>query len=241
MKKSVVAICLLVSTQCYAVNQEKVSFLAGLPKPPFIMTQNGKGLQLDIIRKALSTQNISATFFHAPLSRSVLNFQQTNIDAISIVLPDYTHPNMFVSKPYITYKNVAVSLIERELKIESLSDLEGLSVTAFQRAKKHLGEEYNFKVSRTSGYREVANQREQIDTLFTGQAEVIILDINIFMYFCRRHKEAMYQNPFKIHKIFGEQSYSAGFKSKAQRDKFDLGIAKIKENGLYDKILATYL
>lgn len=205
------------------------------------MSENGKGLQLDIIRDAFSTQNIMPEFRHIPLSRSVLSFQQSNVDAVSIVPSNYKHPKMFVSEPYITYQDVAVSLVERELQINSLEDLSELSIVAFQNARKFLGEEYNHKMAKSSEYREIADQREQIDMLFTGQAEVVILDINIFTYFCKRHKEALYLNPFKVHYIFEKQNYSAGFKSKILKEKFDKGISEIKSTGQYKKILARYL
>lgn len=229
--------------KCSAVvsEPERALFLAGLPKPPFITNENSGGLQMDIIRDALSTQNIVPEFQHVQLSRTVLGFQKSNVDAISIVPSNYTYPGMYVSKPYITYQNVAVSLAERELMINDMDDLTGLATVAFQRARKHMGDEYNLKIASSSQYREVADQRKQVDMLFTGEAEVIILDLNIFIYFCKRHEKAMYQNPFKVHYIFDEKQYSAGFKSEVLKDKFDKGIAEIKYSGIYDKLLSKYL
>ncbi|XPF95810.1 substrate-binding periplasmic protein [Colwellia sp. RE-S-Sl-9] len=228
---------------CAAVSgeRERVLFLAGLPKPPFITSENGGGLQMDIIRDALSTQNIVPEFQHVQLSRTVLGFQKSNVDAISIVPSNYIYPGMYVSKPYITYQNVAVSLAERELIIEDIDDLAGLTIVAFQRARKHMGDEYNLKVASSYQYREVAEQREQVDMLFTGEAEVIILDLNIFIYFCNSHEKSMYQNSFKVHYIFDEKQYSAGFKSEQLKDKFDKGIDEIKYRGLYDKLMSKYL
>jgi hypothetical protein len=48
-------ILLIVSLFNVSVGAEKVvklQLLAGLPKPPYIIEENGKGLQLEIIRKA---------------------------------------------------------------------------------------------------------------------------------------------------------------------------------------------
>nr|WP_281253013.1 transporter substrate-binding domain-containing protein [Pseudocolwellia agarivorans] len=205
------------------------------------MNDKGEGLQIDIIREALSAQNIMVEFQHMPLSRTILGFQQLNADAISIVPSNYSYQGMYISKPYITYQNVAVSLAERELTIDSIYDLDGLIIAAFQRAGKHLGDEYNLNVASSSQYREIAEQREQVDMLFRGEAEVIILDLNIFIYFCKIHKNTMYQNPFKIHYIFDEKQYSAGFKSEELKDKFDKGVAEIKSNGQYNYILNKYL
>ncbi len=196
-------------------SSEQVYFLAGLPIAPFIINENGSGIQLDIIRQALLSQNVNTQFKHVPLARSILNYAKPNIDAISILPSNFHYNDMFISKPYITYKNVAVSLLEREreLEIKSINDLVGLNIAAFQKAGQFLGTQFNEKITNLTGYREIADQRKQIDMLYTGQTEVIILDINIFKHFTKNHNEDVYQNLFKIHYIFEEKAYSAGFKS----------------------------
>ncbi len=219
---------------------ESVTFLAGLPKPPFIVNENGAGIQLDIIRKALTTQGVETEFEHVPLSRNILNFQRIGIDAVSILPSDFQRTNMYVSKPYITYQNVAVSLANRELEINSIDDLSGVSVAAFQKARKFLGDDFHYKVAKSSGYREVADQIKQIEMLFSGETEVIILDINIFIHYCKTHMSSVDENTFKVHYIFDEKNYSAGFKSLALKTKFDNGIEYIKESGDYQNILNKY-
>jgi len=233
---------LLPSSFAIQLPAEKVEFLAGLPKPPFIIKENESGIQLDIIKRALSSQNINVDFRHVPLGRNVLNFRKLDIDAVSIIPSDYSSVGMFVSKPYITYQNVAVSLSDREISVETISDLSDFSTIAFQNAKKFLGDEFKSALRRSVGYREMANQLSQIDMLFTGRTELIVLDINIFLHFFRENQDnPKYNKLFKIHYIFDERHYAAGFKTLALKQKFDNGIAKIKESGEYQEILNKYL
>jgi polar amino acid transport system substrate-binding protein len=218
-----------------------VDILAGLPKPPFIIEKNGAGLQLDLIREAFISVNHKVNFTHLPLGRSVSGFKRFNADGIATLPANYEHPSIFVSKPYITYQNVAVSLTDDNLSIDKIVDLSGKSVVAFQNAKKFLGDDYNASISLSTNYREIAAQTQQIEMLFSHRTEVIILDINIFKYFVKSHVGGRYNQSYTIHPIFGERGYAAGFSTEQHRDMFDQGITLIKEQGVYQLVLDRYL
>lgn len=221
--------------------KHNIEMLAGLPKPPFIVEENGTGLQLDIIREAFLSVNHKVHFTHVPLGRSISGFKRFNADGIATLPIDYQHPSVFVSKPYITYQNVAVSLTDGNLSIKSINELSGKSVIAFQNAKKFLGDDYNASISLSTEYREIADQVQQIEMLFSRRTEVIILDINIFRHFVKTHVGGRYNQSFTVHPIFGEREYAAGFNTKQHRDIFDQGIALIKEQGVYQLVLDRYL
>lgn len=221
--------------------RHNIDMLAGLPKPPFIIEKNGAGLQLDIIREAFLSVNHTVSFSHLPLGRSITAFKRYNSDGIAILPMDYQHPSIYISKPYIKYQNVAVSLSDMSLTINSFKDLSGKSIIAFQNAKKFLGDDYNANVSLSTDYRELADQIQQIEMLFSRRTEVIILDINIFKFFVKSHVGGRYNQEFTVHYIFGERYYSAGFSSGQHRDLFDQGVALIKEQGVYQLVLDRYL
>jgi polar amino acid transport system substrate-binding protein len=218
-----------------------LELLAGLPKPPFIIEKNGAGLQLELIRQAFKNVEHSVNYTHVPFGRTITSFKRYNADGIAILPEDYQHPSIYVSKPYISYQNVAVSLADKSFVFDEVSGLKGKSIIAFQNAKKFLGEDYKANVRLSSHYREIADQIQQIDMLFSRRIEVIVLDINIFKYFVKKHTGGRYNQIFKIHYIFDEREYSAGFRSEQHRDLFDLGIARIKAQGLYQQILEQYL
>ncbi len=218
-----------------------IEMVAGLPKPPFIIEENTSGIQLEIIREALSTENIEVNFSHLPLGRNITGYQQWHIDGVSILLSDFQYPGLFVSRPYITYENVAITLEDKNITLENFKQLSGKSVIAFQNARKFLGEEYGNTVSYLIDYRELADQQQQIAMLFAGRTDVIILDINIFRYFMKNHTDDSYNKLFTVHHLFEKRHYAAGFKSEALKSAFDRGVQLIKDNGTYQYVLDKYL
>lgn len=223
----------------FAIAAERIDIIAGLSKPPFVYEETQTGIQLDIVSAAFAASNVDVRFTHLPLGRSVMSFQRYEVQGLITIPNDYEHNSMYVSKPYIRYQNVAVSLLEKNYDIKSIQDLSGKSIMAFQRAKKYLGEEYSKTVEHSLGYREAAEQKKQLSALFYREAEVIILDANIFKYLLKNNPQ--FEEKYVIHAIFGEYYYSAGFKTEALKHQFDSGIDQIKSDGTYQKILDKYL
>ncbi len=221
--------------------QQNIEMLAGLPKPPFIIEKNGAGLQLDLIRQAFDSVNYSVNFSHVPAGRSITSFKRFNADGITLLPKDYNYPSIYVSKPYISYQNVAVSLADNHFIIDHVTGLKGKSIIAFQNAKKFMSAEYNTSVGYASTYREFSDQIKQINMLFSRRIEVIILDVSIFKHFIKSHVGGRYDQAFNIHYIFEERDYAAGFRNEAYRDLFDLGISKIKAQGIYQQVIERYM
>jgi polar amino acid transport system substrate-binding protein len=225
----------------HKADKNTLELVTGLAKPPFILKNQQDGLQLDLIREAFSRENINVNFNAMPLGRNITGFRRMNADGIITLPPSYEHPSLFMSKPYINYENVAISLTEDYFNIEKISDLSDKSIIAFQSAKKFLGDEYEEAITYSMDYREVPDQMKQIELLFLRRTEVIILDINIFKYFVKTHKNVLFNKPFTLHYIFNERPYSVGFKSEEIRDTFDNSIKMMKENGSYQMVLDNYL
>ena len=184
------------------VDNQTLELITGLAKPPFILEDQQRGLQLDLIREAFASENLSVHFNAMPLGRNLTGFRRMNADGIITLPPSYEHPALFMSKPYIIYQNVAVSLAEDNFTIDKISDLSDKSIIAFQNAKKFLGEDYEGAIAYSMDYREVPDQMKQIELLFLRRTEVIILDINIFKYFVKTQKNALFNKPFSYHYIF---------------------------------------
>lgn len=218
-----------------------IELITGLSKPPFIIQEQSSGLQLDLIRKAFSSQGIAPQFIHMPLGRNISGFQRWSVDGIITIPHDFQARGIYVSKPYITYQNVAVSLTSLNISLNTIENLTGKSIVAFQNAKRYLGDRFSDIIDYSLDYREVALQFEQINMLFSKKTEVIILDINIFKYFINNHRSGKYLQPVDIHYIFNERFYSAGFKVEKIRDQFDLGMQLLRENGSYQRIQDKYL
>lgn len=233
-------VSLLFVPQLSAENNS-IKIVTGLAKPPFILTSQKDGMQLDVVKEAFLTENIDVAFVPVPLGRNITELRKWDIAGILTIPDDFQYSGLHISKPYMTYQNVAISLVENDIEINNIEDLQGKSIVAFQKAKKFLGDNYNKAVSYSLDYREIAEQDKQISMLFAGRTEVIIADINIFKYKVKSQSDPMFHKTFKIHYIFPERKYSAGFKSKKVKETFDKGVQLLIDNGTYNTILDKYL
>jgi len=235
-------IIMLIGNKTFAeTNKQSIELITGLDKAPFIFNDATKGVQIELIRQAFAINDVDVKFTPLPLGRNITGYQRWNVQGIITLPSDYSYPGMSVSKPYIIYQNVAVSLARNNFAIKDVADLSGKSVASFQKAKKFLGSKFKEVVNYSLDYREVADQRKQLEMLFAGQTEVIVLDINIFKYFMRNQAQALYRKPYTLHYIFKERAYSAGFKSEQYRDMFDLAILDLKQSGDYNRLFEKYL
>lgn len=97
--------------------------IAGLSKPPFVIEKYNNGMQLDIIRAALSKQHYQINFLFIPLNRHFGIYDKWSIDGVITLPENEKRADMFLSVPYIDYQNIVVSLADNELAIDEFSDL----------------------------------------------------------------------------------------------------------------------
>ena len=222
---------------------EIIELTAGLSKPPFVIENNEhySGIQLDLISEIFAIENKQVDFIHMPAARSFSSVNTWRTDG-TITLPStHQQKGVFISEPYISYQNVAITLRQDNLIIDELDDLSEKYIIAFQTARKFLGASYIKAIESAAGYQEMADQMKQIELLFIKRTQVLVLDINILKHFLHNNREPKYNKAYKIHRLFLPRVYAAGFKSKAVRDQFNRGLAVIKANGKYQQILDKYL
>ena len=184
------------------MNKDNIKLVTGLSKPPYVNQRDDSGLQLDLIREAFLTEGIETNFTYMPQSRNITGYKKWSVDGVITVPVNFQYEGMYLSKPYIRYQNVAISLAQRNFVLNRVRDLSGKSIVAFQNARKYLGQDYAKVVAYSLDYREVAEQRKQVDMLFAGDTEVIVMDVNIFKHFFSIWQQYNDPNDIIIHKIF---------------------------------------
>lgn len=232
--------CLSYAEENLNSSSKTLTFITGLPKPPYILNDGQTGLQLDVISKAFACKNYSIQFINMPLGRNITSFNTLDVDGVITLPANYEYPGMYLSKPYITYENVVVTLSDNRIKLNTLKDLSMLSFGAFQNAKRFLNKDYVDVVKSSIEYREFSDQSKQIEMLYNRSLEAIILDVDILKYFLKTHSAKIYQKNIMIHNLFEKNSYSVGFKSIKIKNTFDEGMECIKANGEYQAILSQY-
>lgn len=225
--------------------ERDIEMLAGLLKPPFVIPDENKGMQIEIIDAAFELSNYRVRYIYLPLSRHMDVYKKRNIEGLITLSENETELGLYLSKPYITYENVVVTLADNKLAVETMADLSGKRVAAFQNAIKFLGEEYRNTFLFSESYIELSDQKSQLSLLFNDRVDAIVLEKNIFKHLhkilTKESDDIMYQQKVTAHFLFNPRHYVAGFNSKELQEAFDKGIETIKLNGRYQQIVDSYL
>lgn len=197
------------------------------------------GAELDIFRAVFEGTKYKPQFKFVPLFRVSKDFKSESADGASRM----SEPNLkgFYTDPYIRYTGCVITLKERP-DIESKTELQKISIVAFQGASTSFGKEFETNVKNNKQYKEMNNQQSQIVLLTLGRVDAIVADLYItrFKQKTIAKVEGIAQKEVKCAYQLHNTPYKAFFKEKLLADLFNVGLRKIISNGTYDKILQKY-
>ncbi|WP_286232671.1 substrate-binding periplasmic protein [Thalassotalea sediminis] len=193
--------------------KESLNVVVGLTKPPYVIADLNSGFELELIENVLAQQNKSPEFIYVPFGRSERMLKEHDIDMILTVNDFIIKNKAYLSKPYITYQNVAISLNKNNFVINTIKDLKNHSLATFQSAHKVLGNEFAKAAEVSPVYIQIAKQKIQLEMLFKERVDVIIMDLNIFNYYLQKLYPSEDFTNLAIHQIFPKTHYSAAFKN----------------------------
>ncbi|MEH6564899.1 MAG: transporter substrate-binding domain-containing protein [Halopseudomonas sp.] len=212
----------------------------GINKPPYVYEFEARGLEFEIVAAALREAGDEMRPYYAPLERLHLMLQRGELDAIAATSPA-SAVKAYYSDSYLSYQNVAITLARDNIELNSIADLSSYSVSAFQRASHLLGNEFGAMVSRNPRYREEARQVTRNLLLYSGRVQVVVADERIFAAFQPVVADQVdITLPITRHRLFAPTPYSVGFSKPAPRDRFNQGLAALRESGEYARIMARY-
>lgn len=212
----------------------------GTHKPPYVFERENRGLDYELVEAALDEAGIELKPYYAPLERLHRMLQYQELGAMATT-NETSGVTAHYSTVYIEYQNVAVSLQHRNIRLETIEDLAGYSVSAFQRARFVLGPRFGKMAAANLRYREEARQITRNLLLYAGRVDVMIGDRRIIRAFNREIAERVdTRQPVFEHALFPPTSYRVGFADAETRDRFDQGLAAIKANGRYQAITRRY-
>lgn len=220
---------------------EKLKVGVGWIKPPYIVHQGNTGYELDMIKQIFSAMNREIDILYQPHARGYQMLRNGKLDVLLTVNDQVDIGNNGVlSHPYISYRNVAISMKEQNIRLDGIYDLGNYSMIAFQKAETVLGEQFAKAASRSPHYHEMTDQYKQVSMFYQGRADLIIIDLNIFRHISFElfgHRPPV---TAQVHKLFATNAYSVGFNNVQLRDKFNLALHQFRHSERQKKLMQKY-
>lgn len=212
----------------------------GWHKPPYVIQNTQSGFELDLVRDIMLDIGYQVAFVHIPFGRTHEIHETTDIDVVMTMSDRVETPNIYLSKPYVTYQNVAVSLKSKDLKINKVEDLSEYSLVAFQNAHNLLGQQFHKMANSHQSYLEIPDQIRQLRLLYFKKTDVIVTDVNIFNHFKHQMENNNVYRETEIHTLFSPNPYRVGFNSEALRDEFDSALEFYLSSNRYQQLKDQY-
>lgn len=241
MLRAVLAVLMLLCGLS-AARAADVVMAVGRDLPPYVMVEDWRGLEYDIVREALALEGHVLKPKFMAFVRVPKEMETGLVDAAMTMRSD-SGVQAFYSNPHVTYRNVVLTLASRDLTIGRASDLAGKSVLAFQNAAHYLGPEFQAMAETNPAYREEARQGMQPLLLYLGRVDAVVSDRFIFGWFAHDpevRERADTTQTLRVHAIFPPTDYSVAFRDAALRDSFNRGLRKLRDSGGYGRIVERY-
>jgi polar amino acid transport system substrate-binding protein len=224
----------------HGANAKELLLVTGLEKPPYVIPNQNSGFEIDLMRAVLSSLGHDITLLYVPYGRTYEVMKQIKAD-IGLTQSTKSGVNSEVlSLPYVTYQNVAVSLKENEIQISKIEELQKYTFVAFQHANKILGAEYSSAAKASPLYLELPEQRRQVELLFEGKVEVVVMEINIFKHFAKLIADSGKVESFSVHSIFPLTHYSAAIFAPDLREAYNRALTAYLATPEYAELLKAY-
>jgi polar amino acid transport system substrate-binding protein len=212
----------------------------GLSRPPFVLEKEQRGIAVDLAFEAFRRLGLPIRPLFMTKQRME---EQLSIGGIDIGFDVRSFsPEIFYSDPVITYHNCFVGHASQP-PLRNWADLAGQRVAAWQLAEHHLGADFTAIRPQMKDYREYPVQHDQVDAWINRQTDVLLIDRNIFLWFCQQAgANAPDLSQVQIQPLPGDpgRHEAVGFRSAALRDRFTLVLRDIKADGTYSRILNRY-
>lgn len=226
---------------------EKLTVVFGGTLAPWVLSDTNEGIIIDLLKATMMPLGFEIEPLYLPYARRTKAYQMGNVDVVSDMNLNTINKHGlkgYFSDTAYSYENFAFSLHKKQFHFTKISDLENYSLLSWQDASVHLGDTYAMMANKNTQYSETFDQFVQVKMLFLEKFEVIQMDANIFDYY-----RAKIANTSKVDVsekvdrfgLFGASPNGFLFKSEVLRDKFNLQLQRLKENGEYQKIFERYM
>lgn len=207
--------------------------------PPHMFKDNDQGIDLDITREVLESLGHSVRFKYAPLDRANLLVERGQADAMVPVFYQKDRQNFYSSTPGIDYRPTVFTLKEDKQQLDTLLDLNPLSIATFQGATGYFGPDFVTISKEARVYKEFFDMARLPKLLYKKRFKAVVLDYYIFHYYRQTH--GIDKALFKEHALIPSVHASVAFHSKRLRDSFNQALEGYIHKGKKQAVVRRYL
>jgi polar amino acid transport system substrate-binding protein len=192
------------------------------------------GIEYQIVSRVFSRAGYQVNYELYGYSRLLKQFNDKKLDCASPVAVQVAGASY--TEPYLPFQDVAISKRDAGLSINSLNDLAGKRIVAYQQAGQVLGEDFN-KAIAGANYLELAERELQLNLLFSDRVQLVVGERRVLHYLAARL--APHYN-LQEHYLFAEKAYPAACWQLQLTQTFNQGLAQLQQSGELQQILQQY-
>ena len=192
------------------------------------------GIEYQIVSRIFQQAGIQVEYELHGYSRLLKQFTDNKLDCASPVAIEVSGAHY--TEPYLPFEDVAISLQKAELTINSMADLRGKRIVAYQQAQTVLGENFSQAVA-ASNYIELAERELQLELLFSDRVDVVVGERRISHYLAAKLAP---EKLLKTHHLFGEKYYPAACWREEYTNLFNQGLVQLRQKGELAEILMRF-
>jgi polar amino acid transport system substrate-binding protein len=211
---------------------------------PFSDKDADSGLEVEVIRAALESQNLQTRFLYLSNARVDKEFANKHIDIHTAAVPGPEYGKAFLSRfPITAFKNEVIYLKAKNLKLNSIADLSGLRVMAWQGASEFLGPQYAQMAKTNSRYSEspimpaIMLKMDRVD-VFVSQPD--IFRANLLQAIPKSEASTALSEVGYADLLPSAMRYWYAFQDPKLRDAYENGLKKIYQTGQMETLLKKY-
>jgi len=228
----------LVGRYAAAADQE-LTVAVSVDIPPYVVEKATSGFEVDLMRAALPGYTLN--FVQMPYDDLETAVEKHRADVAVCVLEGATDDTgVFYSDRFISFYNYAISKKSAGLEIDSVADLAGHPILAWEDAYLELGEAFQKLFSPDApdrkNYQEFAHQSKQVAAFWQSDDAVVVIDGSIFRLVSTQQGHDPGEAVF--HAIFPPNTkFHVAFRDEALRDQFDERLKALKASGEYQRLV----
>ncbi|MCJ8326333.1 MAG: transporter substrate-binding domain-containing protein [Campylobacterales bacterium] len=211
-------------------------------REPFIFKDSYlKGIEFDLIKEIFKDYDIKINYSNVDFEKQYNIFKNNNFYDIAVSMKK-NDDEFYYSNDYINFSNVFITRVKDNITINSLDDLKGKKIIAFEKAYKYSGKDfYNMFSQNIKNYKEISDTKKAVQEFLNNKADIIFIDINIFKW----HLKYLSDKSILTYKFDflkdSNNTFQVAFKDENLKNVFNENLAKIKNTGKYQKIINSYV